>query len=57
MLLKNNWSGGLYEMDKNYKSKVIGETKADGFFSLRGYKDKLFCGTYSMSKVQSYMYD
>jgi len=44
-------------MDKNYKSKVIGETKADGFFSLRGYKDKLFCGTYSMSKVQSYMYD
>jgi len=53
---KEGGGSKVYEMDKNYKSKVVGTTKADGFFSLRGYKGKLFAGTYSMSKVRSYLY-
>jgi hypothetical protein len=53
---KEGGGGKIYELDVNYKSKVVGTTKADGFFSLRGYKGKLFAGTYSMSKVRSYLY-
>ena len=48
--------GKVYQLDTDYKSKVVGTTLADGFFSLRKYKGKLFAGTYSMERVRSYIY-
>jgi len=53
---KEGGGGKVYELDKNYKSKVVGTTKADGFFSLRKFQGKLFAGTYSQQQVRSYMF-
>jgi len=53
---KEGGGGKVYEMDENYNSKVVGTTKADGFFSLRQFQGKLFAGTYSQQQVRSYMF-
>jgi len=53
---KEGGGGKVYMIGDNYVTKVVGTTKADGFFSLRANEDKLYAGTYSLTQVRSYMY-